>query len=584
MNQQQDKETFDNTGKFPSPNNSLPQTKVVSDIIPEGEKSILVQANDQKEKLEQPVASIKKEERVKDTFNVLTAAPATVTNDTGDAGSVLLGIEEKKPFNRLFIITPVILLVLAGFASAFYGGFLTFPFFGPSHEQVIEKMFDTLPNIKSGRYALEINFKSEPRQAGIQGYDLTSIFAGVTANTSLSGANDRDKMRLNAISDIATALDIYKKQNGKYPQFLNDIKLMSPDLIMDPATKNQYGYRQEKGGTDFTLHVQMETVQGINNFRNAVLVIPSASLQTTEDKLAVIHADTPKIKKINGTPAPVAVTPAYDPSVVLQNLPSEINATLRFSGLARLGVAGSDALFDADGSLKLSGMSFSVGFGIIKKGDVFYGKIKEVPSFGLFNFDSIKNKWVKLEKADLTQLGFKEGDQQLLRENQAKYFSLMKAYLQILKEEKVLSVIKELPKVKDKDGSYYHYSLMINNDKTATIYERFNAEIKKQLGTKEDYFSPELIAYLRGPEAGKINKIGQQNSQMEIWIDAKNFWPYKFTSSSIFVPFDNIEKLKDKQYRAQISINLFDVNKPVVIDAPTDVISVSDAEKLMAGK
>jgi hypothetical protein len=186
--------------------------------------------------------------------------------------------------------------------------------------------------------------------------------------------------------------------------------------------------------------------------------------------------------------------------------------------------------------------------------------------------------------ADLNKVGFVNAEQKLRQENQTKYLLIAKKYLQILKEEKVLNVIKELPKEKNKDGTFYRYSVSIDSDKTAVIYERLNEEIKNQFGINYDIISDDFIAYMRGPKAATVNKLSQQNSQMEIWIDAKNFWPYKFISNSVFVPPDNIEKLKEKQYRAQVSFDLFDVNKPVVIEAPVDSISISDAEKLVVGK
>jgi hypothetical protein len=583
MIQQQDKKTTNEPIKPPVVNNSTPQAKVFSDIVPEAEKSLLIKPNDQLLNVnDQPKENIEEVKQVND-FNVLTAAPVVVANNDG-ANSILLGMEDKKPFNWFFIFTPILLLTFAGFAVAFYGGFLPWPFWGLTQQQVIEKMFDTIPSIRSGRYGIDINFKSETRQSGVKGYDLSSMLGGVGNNVVATGAVARDEARFNAISGIENALDLYKKENGKYPQFLNDIRINNPELLLDPATKNQYGYRQEKGGTDFTLHVQMETNQGINSYRTAVLVIPSATLQTNEDKLAVVHADTPKIKKQSIVSVVDGVKPAYDPTIVLQNLPSEIDASLRFAGLAQLENSNGDALVDIDGSLKLSGMSFSAGFGVIKKGGMTYGKVKEAPSLGFFDLAGIKNKWIKLEMADLNKVGFVNAEQKLRQENQTKYLLIAKKYLQILKEEKVLNVIKELPKEKNKDGTFYRYSVSIDSDKTAVIYERLNEEIKNQFGINYDIISDDFIAYMRGPKAATVNKLSQQNSQMEIWIDAKNFWPYKFISNSVFVPPDNIEKLKEKQYRAQVSFDLFDVNKPVVIEAPVDSISISDAEKLVVGK
>jgi hypothetical protein len=446
-------------------------------------------------------------------------------------------------------------------------------------------MFDSLSNIRSTQYALDLSFQSEDRQPGAQGYDMGAILNNVGGGTANAGSSERDAVRLRAISEIEKALATHKKQTGKYPMLLNEIKMTNPDLILDPATKNQYGYRQETSGVDFTMHVQMETVQGIDNYRNAVFVIPSASLQIKEDKLAEVHAATPIIKVASVVPTSTAVSVApFDPAVVLQNLPPEIDANLHFSGLARLDDVNSDAVFDANGKLSLNGMSFLAGVGVIKKGETVYGKIKEMPSFGIFDLSGVTNKWVKLDKTDLNNLGFGGAEKQLQQENQMKFAALIKTYLGILKEEKVLTVTKELPKTKTKDGTFYRYLVNFNNDKMATIYERLNAEIKKQFGVENDYTSADFIAYLRGSEYAKMSQLMQQNNQMELWVDTKNFWPRKFVSNSVFVPPESVQKLKDKQYRAQVTFELTGINKPATIEEPSDVISITEAEKLIKEK
>jgi len=553
--------------------NSELQAKVVSDIVVEKPSDMPVKKDEDKTN-ETPLV-------VAPQLNILTV-PSDQPTEQKEEGPTLADEPSKKGFNKTFVIIPVLLFVVACFAVAYFSGYVKISFFGPTHEQVIDKMFDSISGIRSAGYVMQLNFKSESRQPGIKPIDFSTVINSVNGVANIS--TKRDLVRLNAIAQIELSLDLYKSSNGNFPLYLNDIAPQTPELILDPATKNQYGYRQEKNGADFTLHVQMETDKGISDYRIAALTVPSAVLQTTENRLAEIHADTPRFKEIPAKPGDFSVDSGLDRSAIFQNLPSEIDADVHFSGQTQIDDANSDASFDADGKLALSGMSFSAGFGLIKKGDAMYGKIKEAPTFGFLNLEAIKGKWVKLQASDLSKAGVKNADKTLESLNQQKTLSLAKAFLQILKEEKIFTVVSEKPREKDKDGSMYHYLVKINNSKAAIIYERLNEEVKKQFGEQSGFMDENLIKYLRSSEYEKMSQISEENTQLELWVDAKNFWPKKFTSNSVFVPPDNVQKLKDKQFRSRFSIELLDINNPVIVSEPENSLSVEDAQKLVIGQ
>jgi hypothetical protein len=130
----------------------------------------------------------------------------------------------------------------------------------------------------------------------------------------------------------------------------------------------------------------------------------------------------------------------------------------------------------------------------------------------------------------------------------------------------------------------YHYLVKINNDKAAVIYERLNEEVKKQFGEQNGFMKEDLLKYLRSSEYEKMSQISEKNTQLDLWIDTKNFWPRKFTSSSVFVPPDNVQKLKDKQFRSNFTISLSNINKPITVSEPGDSISVEAAGKLVIGQ
>lgn len=509
--------------------------------------------------------------------------PSSPPSDPTKPEPVVINADEKKRLNNKIFIVVILLVLAAGAVGAYLFGLFDLPFLGPTHEQIINKMLDAAATIRSAQYVLDINFKSEPRQAGSAGFDLSTV-AKNADDMSAINADKRDAMRINSIGVIQEMLASYKKQNKNYPMFLNDIKVGSPDVLIDPATKSQYGYRQEKGGVDYTLHVQMETERGINNFRNAVLAIPSVSLQTMENKLAEVHKDTPKLK-IGTIPIDKNNNiKTYDPAIVLQNLPAELETSLHIAGFGQAAGESNDTSLEMEGKLSLNGMRFSAGAGLIKKGETVYVKIGEMPSLGMLNLAPLKGLWVKTEKADLNKLGFPDAALAVEQGNQAKMLALLQSYFRVIKEEKALAVVKELPKTKINGETFYRYTVAIDGGKIAAVLEKFNGEIKDVLGVNADSFSPALLAYLRSPEYAKTNSVSRQNTQAEIWISTKTFMPRKFISNSVFVPPDTIEKLKAVQYRALVTVDLFDLNKPMTINAPAESISFIEAEKLVTGK
>jgi hypothetical protein len=573
-----DIKNFDNENNKKDEKKSLisePQEKAVSDIVSENPSSTVEKKDSDKDKTNGTPASLPSH------FDVLTAAPNQPTGQEG-AGSVLFNESPQKALNKLFVIAPILFFAVVGFVAAYFGGYMNFSFFGSTREQVIDKMFDSIGNIRSVKYSSQLSFKSEPRQPGAQPMDLSVVANSVNGNINI--LSERDSKRLNAIAKMELLLDSYKKKNGKFPLYLNDLASQTPELILDPVTKNQYGYRQEKNGMDFTLHVQMETDKGISDYRAAALTVPSAVLNTTENRLAEIHADTPRLTAITTKPDGPIVSSTLDQTAIFQNLPSEIDAIINFSGQAQIDNVNSDASFDVDGKLALGGMSFSAGLGLIKKGDAMYGEIKEAPSLGFFDLAALKGKWIKLQTSDLNKVGLKDSDKTLESINQQKTLLLVKTLLQILKEEKIFTVMSEMPKEKDKSGSMYHYVVKINNEKAAVIAERLNEEMKKQFGEKSSFIGEDLIKYLRSPEYVKMSQISEKNTQLDLWIDTKNFWPKKFTSSSVFVPPDSVQKLKEKQFRSSFAIILSNINEPVTISEPSSSISVEEAEKLVLGK
>lgn len=590
--EQMNEETQKQNSQSNTGNNDLPQQKVVSDIVLESEKELTI-PDPQKKDVQPsfanvpslpptPVSFQSKSDNpiVKKDYEVLTAAPKRSSGEK-ESENVVIGVDEKKVINPWLLIVPIVLLVIAGVVYAVYSGYFTLPF-GPSKEDVLNKMFDSLSGIDSARYSYDLSFKSEPRSPGAKALDIQELIKGVGNLNGGGMAVGRDASRLAAISSIQKGLVLYKKENGKYPQFLIDVKTAGKNDIYDPLTKNQYGYRQEKNGFDYTLHVRMETGDGIAAYRAAVLTLPSDSLNTKENNLAEVHSATPELKEVSIPKEDAKSATSFDPSLIFQSLPVDIDAGLKLSGLTQLNT--NNVSVDASGKLSLGSISFSGGLSFVNKDNVSYVKINEAPSFGIFDLAALKGQWVKVDNKEFSTSNESSRQFEMQKEVREKGVRLVKLFLQILKEEKALVVKKELPKVRLDDGTYYRYLVSFDGEKTANIYERLNAEVKKEFDIKTDVLPPEMSAYLRSSEYLKMTDISQENTHTEILINTKTYFPRKVSSDSVFVPPDNVQKLKNRQYRSVVSMELTDINKPFSLEAPNSSISLEEAQNILIGK
>ncbi len=450
-------------------------------------------------------------------------------------------------------------------------------------------MLGSLTNVKSAHYNVNASFSSEPRDA-----DAKPLAVLVPAIAQKKEALKRDQQRLSGLEDIVAALKYEKKKNKVYPLILSSLYSDKPGAILDPTTHQQYGYRQEKNGNDFTLDIELETDAAarayFESLENQVKYSDKINPLKEANKLIEIH-DTTLVGYAYVNFSDVSPLPlGFDYDSMYQYLPAEIKAVVAVGGQNESDLTKSnDLTFNANGKLELGGTSFAAGLDVVKKADTFFVRLNEAPSFGFFDLAALKGKWIKAVPEDAygTILGgifYHSGDQTIDKQS-ARLLKQYQLVFQLLKEENLIQVKQEFPQIKEGKEKLYHYAITLDRSKLADFYQRLTQETKKEFGDDAIFtFNEETLTYLQGKDFAQIYDALEKNITLELWIDSKTFQPRRIAYSLRLVPPDSILKLKEKQHRFTLNVGLANVNQPLVVDVPPTTISVDEARMLLTGE
>lgn len=479
-------------------------------------------------------------------------------------------------------------LAAGGFGLAYVAGWN--PFVQPlSPDEVVSKMLDSITEVKTAHYDVEGSFKAEPREAGVQ--PITANLPGYEASKE---ALMRDQQRLSAIGAIVSQLKFEKSQDKRFPESLTGLLPGRPEAVSDPSTKQTYEYRQEAGGAQFTLNIQLETEAAARVYQKALAdqaKYSGAAGPTGEaTRLITIHDDTPtayaSVSLADISPYPLG----FNLDDMYQYLPVEIDANLKVEGQSGTQDMESNASsLKAGGQLVMGGSSFTAGLDVLKVSDTFFVRVNEAPSLGFFDLAALKGKWIKAVPEDAygTYLGsvFYRDDDKTLDQQSARLIGQYQLLFRLLKEENLIAVSQEFPKEKVENAQLYHFAIKLDRSKLPDFYRRLTEETEQEFGDEAIFkFNEETLAYLQGQEFTAVYDALEKNIQLELWVDAGDFSPRKISYTHRLVPPDSVKKLEDKQYRFNLVVGLSGINQPVVVEAPADTMAVDDARVLLTGE
>ena len=453
-------------------------------------------------------------------------------------------------------------------------------------EQLLEKIFAKIGDIDSTAYSFDIKFEAEPREAGAK-----SFKASVPESNKDQPLYDRDGDRFSDLWSIGSELQTSFTKNKKYPATLNGLSFAAKD----PLTKKPYPYKSISNGASYELTITFETSAAIDTVKRGSRYAKVAPRIT--DKTVIFSKDSNTYYGFErGPQAPMLVElfqSLEEENDLFSFLPSNLNMAFHIGGTTQKDRAQSlDARFNIGADINFEDFIINADAEILKKGDVYYGKINKFPGL-FFDISQIKQKWIRVtpDDLDITQedLDFFEifswwGVSDTKRggeENRA--FEQFQLFFQIAEEEKVITANN--PTTETLDGrKTYHYPLSLHSDNIARFYRHLTDESKKRFGSSAFIqFDEETLASFENASVKNVFDYVSSNTELSVWVDAKTGFPVKLGYDFRFVPDEKIRKLKDRQYRLLATLSFNDINKKVEIDTPKEFLSFEEAYSLLSG-
>ena len=392
--------------------------------------------------------------------------------------------------------------------------------------------------------------------------------------------NDVDRSK-NAQS-ILSAL----RYSTAYPDTLGKLK-KSNDLYNygdfsteDPATSSPYNYKTTDGGKNFTLEIAFETTDAISQIRRGY----SFSEESTpiEGKKVTFTKDSESYFYLSSAPPkPLLATLAEQ----VASLPGEMKVDLTVSAKADWQPGASpDWAFNLDANGDFGDLQYKVNADVLKKDKDYYFKINNIPRLFLGMFSNAKGVWVKVnpeEEGDssYSPLSSITGDlseqEESYKEFRAEVVKLLHTAVKFADEEKLIS-FKKRPSAEKIDGrTLYRYELDMKKEAILPFYEKLLAEAQKTETKNYLFEDASLVEYLKSSEFDAVFDYYQKNIFVTLWTDDKGFpamAEYRFR----VVPSDDAEHMKDKQVNVVVNLKISDINKPVVIEAPSGAKSLDE--------
>ena len=519
----------------------------------------------------------------------LPASEGQLKTEPISVEAMLPEVKPEPPKSRKILVVALILVLgialIGGGALAYVSGYIPFLQRSLTPEEVIDRMLGSIVDIKSASYETKMEFKSEARDAGARTWEEI-----IPEFKEKKSGLENDTERLSNLLDIQNAIRGFYVKNNRDPESLEELAVSESSVaekITDPKTGQKYGYRQESGGLDYVLHIEMETDEAIETYRKGAQAQGAEAairqgnvIEVTKDTPSVyVYADSSEI-------APYPVNLNIDN--VYQYLPVEVDGALSASGHVEIdSTQKNDASYNMSGTLAPGGMTFSAGMDIRKKDNDYYLRINEAPSLGFFDLAALKQKWIKVEPEEVYNTYLQEADsgKDGLEEKSEMLARQYQLILQEMQLHDLIYVVNEFPREKEGDDSLYHYQIKLDREKIAGFYEGLSRKMESQFGDSAVIkFNEKTNEYLQGEEFARAYDALDENVSLELWVDAKNFWPRRISYSQRMVPPDSIKKLEGKQYRFTMTAGMADVNEPFTVDAPAEYMSVEEAKALLSGQ
>ncbi len=527
---------------------------------------------------------IKADWSVNDVDEVLKISSNVVTPSTSETVPPPFASKEEnssqtkspaKSGTKLFLLiasTAIVLGLMSGTAYAYVakiGPFSTPPY---NQQNILSGVLHYLSSINSASYTFDGALSVGERDQDALPFSYTS---------AMNVADDTYSRDVRRTADMQSILEQLQFHGAPYPISLEDAEALSEGLAstVDPLSGNPYRYEQIAGGDDFALIAVFETQEVLkyleDNFSVETILKGQSATFNKDTPLYLAVPSKPRNKFLEAlTNDFSALSPEFSASFAIKGSLESIKKE-KHSWALNLNAIGD-----------LGDLAYKVNADAIYKDDIYYIRINNLPGL-LGSLSTYKGKWLKIYQDTATKSteysGFLPIVSKLSLANDwyqnsgDSIWPLLIEVAQIAGEENLI-FLTDLPKKERIDGELlYVYKISLRKEALVSVYERVTSS---SLDGSEQVLGflgigKEFATTIKSESFSELFDYYQKNSTLMLWVDERGV-PVMAQHNMRIVPPDSAHIFSGKQINLTFRILLSDLNKPIMIEAPTDAESLNE--------
>ncbi|MEK9175483.1 MAG: hypothetical protein AAB795_02715, partial [Patescibacteria group bacterium] len=479
-------------------------------------------------------------------------------------------IKTKRNYLRALVIIILVVVVMAAIGGVAYSYFMKIgPFAKAPYtvDNLVQGLLGAASRIDTSSYLVS-GFAS----VGARDGDAKPFISNLADDKDFIKRYQNDLKRSRDINSILSSLKLYNSNQGKFPQSLKLIARYYTVSLLDSANP-PYVYMIMDGGKNFSLTVIFETDVAITQLKQSYKYTAST---TPIDRNKVTFTKGSYSIYLPSTPPKPFLAELGD---MTNYLPAEMKAGLSASATTDWKKENADWKFNINATGDFGDLTYKVDLDALRKNNIYYFKINNLPSLFLSSFATIKGDWIKIDAKTASSSSndyyneFSWVASQLpdveksYKEQRQEFADILKKAAAIADEEHLFALKNEQQSERVDGRLLYRYDIKINKNAIVSFYKRL---INETFVSKLNIFAIADVGYIEYLQSSAFNETFDyydKNTSLTFWVDPQGF-PAIVSYNIRVVPSDLATQLKDKQINFVFKLVLSDINKPVVIEEP----------------
>ncbi|RJO59692.1 hypothetical protein C4546_01245 [Candidatus Parcubacteria bacterium] len=319
-----------------------------------------------------------------------------------------------------------------------------------------------------------------------------------------------------------------------------------------------------------------QIIKGLDNVRNAEV---GAEFRLAAEAKNPAYQNLPSLNKNSSSSLATNPLNSLPPDALIDGHITFFGKTHKITDTQNLLDEGSGIMMIA-GSYTGDGQKYSLDYELRYLDKKLYFIIRQMPSIPLFDLTAFKDQWFYVDQQTLgesaSDLGFSNVNKNF--PNSAEVEKL-KTEINILAKFAIKSkaLVLKNSGVEAIDGqAAQKISVALNRENYPAMIEAYRTDAgSRNVSIKQiEEFLNKLNAPLTKEEVLVNNYIKELS--LNFWFNKSDFSPRKFELAAVLLPEKPAEKIKDKQFRMTVGVNLNHINEQPNVEVPQEAKSLEE--------